>query len=62
MNLESIGAGARVRGAFVLFLQRGFALARNMLAWARTARDRGIAGAYLIPPFKRYEEILELFG
>jgi homocysteine S-methyltransferase len=40
---------------------RGFALARKMLEWARTARHCGIAGAYLIPPFKRYEEILELF-
>jgi len=40
--------------------ERGFALARRMLDWARTARDAGIAGAYLIPPFKRYEEILEL--
>jgi hypothetical protein len=28
-----------------------------MLAWARTE----LAGAYLIPPFKRYEEILEVF-
>jgi methionine synthase / methylenetetrahydrofolate reductase(NADPH) len=41
---------------------RGFALARKMLDWARTARSEGIAGAYLIPPFKRYEEILELFA
>ena len=40
---------------------RGFSLARKMLAWARGARSEGIAGAYLIPPFKRYEEILELF-
>jgi hypothetical protein len=32
-----------------------------MLDWAETARSEGIAGAYLIPPFKRYEEILELF-
>jgi len=40
----------------------GFVLARRMLDWARTARGEGIAGAYLIPPFKRYEEILELFG
>jgi 5,10-methylenetetrahydrofolate reductase len=39
----------------------GFKLARKMLAWARTARTEGIAGAYLIPPFKRYEEILEMF-
>jgi methionine synthase / methylenetetrahydrofolate reductase(NADPH) len=41
---------------------RGFQLARRMLDWARTARSEGIAGAYLIPPFKRYEEILELFA
>lgn len=41
---------------------RGFLLARRMLDWARTARGSGIAGAYLIPPFKRYEEILEMFG
>jgi len=51
-EMEKAGDGAR---------ERGFALARNMLDWARTARDSGIAGAYLIPPFKRYEEILELF-
>jgi len=41
---------------------RGFLLARHMLDWARTARSSGIAGAYLIPPFKRYEEIVELFA
>jgi len=41
---------------------RGFALARTMLDWARSARSEGIAGTYLIPPFKRYEEILELFS
>jgi homocysteine S-methyltransferase len=52
-EMEKAGEGAR---------ERGFALARKMLDWARTARDWGIAGAYLIPPFKRYEEILELFG
>jgi homocysteine S-methyltransferase len=40
----------------------GFALARKMVEWARGARDQGIAGTYLIPPFKRYEEILELFA
>jgi len=42
--------------------ERGFSLARKMLEWARGARSEGIAGAYLIPPFKRYEEILELFA
>ena len=35
--------------------------ARKLLDWARGARSSGIAGAYLIPPFKRYEEILDLF-
>jgi len=29
-----------------------------MLEWARTE----LAGAYLIPPFKRYEEILEVIS
>jgi homocysteine S-methyltransferase len=48
-ELETAGVAAR---------DRGFALARTMLAWARTE----LAGAYLIPPFKRYEEILEIFA
>jgi len=47
-EMEAAGTAAR---------DRGFALARRMLAWARSE----LAGAYLIPPFKRYEEILELF-
>jgi methionine synthase / methylenetetrahydrofolate reductase (NADH) len=47
-ELEAAGTHAR---------DCGFALARRMLAWARTE----FAGAYLIPPFKRYEEILEIF-
>jgi methionine synthase / methylenetetrahydrofolate reductase(NADPH) len=47
-ELESAGANAR---------DRGFALARRMLDWSRTE----LAGAYIIPPFKRYEEVLELF-
>ncbi len=51
-ELEAAGTSAR---------DRGFALARKMLEWAETARGEGVAGAYLIPPFKRYEEILELF-
>ena len=46
-SLESAGAAAR---------DRGFELAREMLAWSRTE----MAGAYLIPPFKRHEEILEI--
>jgi methionine synthase I (cobalamin-dependent)/5,10-methylenetetrahydrofolate reductase len=46
-KLESAGASAR---------ELGFEIARDMLAWARTE----LAGAYLIPPFKRYEEILEI--
>ena len=46
-SLEEAGASAR---------DRGFDVARQMLAWSRTE----LAGAYLIPPFKRYEEILEI--
>ena len=46
-ELEAAGANAR---------EHGFALARRMLEWARTE----LAGAYLIPPFKRYEEVLEI--
>jgi methionine synthase / methylenetetrahydrofolate reductase(NADPH) len=46
-SMEEAGALAR---------DRGFDVARNMLQWARTE----LAGAYLIPPFKRYEEILEI--
>jgi methionine synthase I (cobalamin-dependent)/5,10-methylenetetrahydrofolate reductase len=46
-SMEDAGAAAR---------DRGFQLARHMLAWARTE----MAGAYLIPPFKRCEEILEI--
>jgi homocysteine S-methyltransferase len=46
-SLEAAGTGAR---------ERGFQVAREMLAWARAE----LAGAYLIPPFKRYEEILEI--
>jgi methionine synthase I (cobalamin-dependent)/5,10-methylenetetrahydrofolate reductase len=51
-QLEAAGASAR---------EHGFALGRKLLDWARGARASGIAGAYLIPPFKRYEEILDLF-
>jgi methionine synthase / methylenetetrahydrofolate reductase(NADPH) len=47
-SLDAAGTAAR---------ERGFQVAREMLAWARTE----LAGAYLIPPFKRYEEILEVF-
>ncbi len=46
-ELEAAGAAAR---------DRGFELARRMLDWARSE----LAGAYLIPPFKRYEEVLEI--
>ena len=46
-SMEAAGAAAR---------DRGFEVAREMLAWARTE----LAGAYLIPPFKRYEEILDI--
>ncbi|NDQ57719.1 MAG: bifunctional homocysteine S-methyltransferase/methylenetetrahydrofolate reductase [Acidipila sp.] len=47
-ELDAAGTAAR---------ERGFAIARRVLDWARTE----LAGAYLIPPFKRYEEILEIF-
>ena len=47
-DMEAAGTGAR---------DCGFAVARRMLAWARSE----VAGAYLVPPFKRYEEVLELF-
>ncbi len=46
-SMEAAGANAR---------ERGFEVAREMLQWARTE----LAGAYLIPPFKRYEEILDI--
>src|SRR6195256_95283 len=46
-SLESAGAAAR---------ERGFECAREMLTWSRTE----LAGAYLIPPFKRYEEVLDI--
>jgi methionine synthase / methylenetetrahydrofolate reductase(NADPH) len=46
-SLEAAGTSAR---------DRGFEVAREMLAWARGE----LAGAYLIPPFKRYEEILDI--
>ncbi len=46
-SMEAAGASAR---------DCGFQVARQMLAWARIE----LAGAYLIPPFKRYEEILEI--
>jgi homocysteine S-methyltransferase len=48
-ELDAAGASAR---------DHGFALAKKMLAWARTE----LAGAYLIAPFKRYDEILEIFS
>jgi homocysteine S-methyltransferase len=46
-SLEAAGAAAR---------DKGFECAREMLAWSRTE----MAGAYLIPPFKRYEEVLDI--
>jgi len=52
-QLDAAGAGAR---------DIGFALGRKLLEWARGARSSGIVGAYLIPPFKRYEEILDMFS
>ena len=47
LDLQAAGVHAR---------DHGFALARRMIEWARTE----VAGTYLIPPFKRYEEVLEL--
>jgi homocysteine S-methyltransferase len=46
--MEAAGTAAR---------EKGFVLARQMLDWARTE----LAGAYIIAPFKKYEEVLELF-
>jgi methionine synthase I (cobalamin-dependent)/5,10-methylenetetrahydrofolate reductase len=47
-ELEAAGTAAR---------DCGFAIARRMLDWARAT----VAGVYLIAPFKRYEEILQIF-
>jgi methionine synthase I (cobalamin-dependent)/5,10-methylenetetrahydrofolate reductase len=46
-SLEAAGAAAR---------DKGFECAREMLKWSRTE----VAGAYIIPPFKRYEEVLDI--
>jgi 5,10-methylenetetrahydrofolate reductase len=46
-SLEAAGAAAR---------DKGFECARKMLAWSRME----MAGAYLIPPFKRYEDVLDI--
>lgn len=48
-RLESAGSAAR---------DEGFRLARELLAWARTRA----AGAYIIPPFNKYEEALEVIA
>jgi methionine synthase I (cobalamin-dependent)/5,10-methylenetetrahydrofolate reductase len=47
-DMEAAGTSAR---------DCGFALGRRMLDWARTE----LAGAYIVPPFKRYDEVLDLF-
>lgn len=52
-RLEAAGPRAR---------DEGFALARELFAWARTASASNVRGAYLIPPFKKYEEALEVIG
>ena len=49
---DAVASEREVRAA----RDRGFEVAREMLCWARTE----MAGAYLIPPFKRYEEVLEV--
>ncbi|MCI0404191.1 MAG: bifunctional homocysteine S-methyltransferase/methylenetetrahydrofolate reductase [Acidobacteria bacterium] len=46
-RLEAAGPRAR---------DEGFALARELFSWAKGV----FAGAYLIPPFKKYEEALEV--
>lgn len=46
-RLEAAGSKAR---------DEGFALARELFAWTKTVA----AGAYIIPPFKKYEEALEV--
>ncbi|HEY2460959.1 MAG TPA: bifunctional homocysteine S-methyltransferase/methylenetetrahydrofolate reductase [Candidatus Acidoferrum sp.] len=46
-SLDAAGVAAR---------DRGFELAKEMLTWARTE----LAGAYVIPPFKRYEDVLDI--
>ncbi|MFQ5664142.1 MAG: bifunctional homocysteine S-methyltransferase/methylenetetrahydrofolate reductase [Terriglobia bacterium] len=46
-RLEAAGSQGR---------DEGFALARELFAWARTVA----AGAYIIPPFKKYEQALEV--
>jgi homocysteine S-methyltransferase len=47
-EMEAAGTAAR---------DCGFALGRRMLDWARTE----LAGAYIVPPFKRYDEVLDVF-
>jgi homocysteine S-methyltransferase len=48
-ELEAAGAAAR---------EVGFRIARRMLDWARSE----LVGAYMIAPFKRYEDVLEIFA
>ncbi len=51
-RLQSAGSEARAEG---------FRLARELFAWARRPESRA-AGAYIIPPFKKYEEALEVIS
>ncbi len=48
-RLETAGPRAR---------DEGFALARELFSWSKSV----FAGAYLIPPFKKYEEALEVIS
>jgi len=48
-ELEQAGTAAR---------EHGFELARNLYAWAK----REAAGVYIIPPFKKFEEALEVIA
>ena len=52
-RLEAAGPRAR---------DEGFALARELFAWTQSAAAFGVRGAYLIPPFKKYEEALEVIS
>jgi methionine synthase / methylenetetrahydrofolate reductase(NADPH) len=47
-QMEAAGTNAR---------DCGFAVGRRMLDWARTE----LAGVYIVPPFKKYDDVLDLF-
>ncbi len=49
---------AAVESAAAARCDQGFALARELFAWARGV----FAGTYRIPPFKNYERVLEVIS